>query len=89
MVVQDHSGSVVELVLDGEQVRLGVHAQVGSLREVVAQEAVGVLVRPALPRGVGVTEVDRCPQGPRGCVNLLWPRDDGLIWPRLRRSIVW
>src|SRR4051794_8327895 len=33
-------------------------AQVGALREVLAQQPVGVLVRPALPRAVRVAEVD-------------------------------
>src|SRR4051812_17376169 len=40
-----------------EVVRI-VPAQVGALREVLPQEPVGVLVRPALPRGVRVAEVD-------------------------------
>ena len=35
-----------------------VRAQVGPLREVLAQQPVGVLVRPALPRAVRVAEVD-------------------------------
>jgi len=36
-----------------------VRAQVGALREVLAQQPVGVLVRAALPRAVRVAEVDR------------------------------
>ena len=32
-------------------------AQVGALGEVLAQQSVGVLVRPALPRAVGITEI--------------------------------
>ena len=35
--------------------------KIGALREVLAQEPVGVLIRPALPRAVRVTEVDREP----------------------------
>src|SRR5262249_9527720 len=46
---------------DGVKVHPVVPVQVGALREVLAQESVGVLVRSALPRAVRVTEVDRQP----------------------------
>jgi len=52
-------GAVVEFVLNREQVLRGVNAQVGALGEVVAQQAVCILVRAALPGRVGVAEVDR------------------------------
>ena len=41
--------SVVEFVLDREQVVRAVNGEVGSLLEVLAEQAVGVLVRAALP----------------------------------------
>ena len=53
------AGSVVELCRDAVEVEVGVEAEVGALGEVLAQEAVGVLVAGALPRGVRVTEEDR------------------------------
>ena len=48
-VVEDDSVSVVEFVLDREQVVRAVKGEVGSLLEVLAEQAVGVLVRAALP----------------------------------------
>src|SRR3954470_20007081 len=50
--------SAVEGGGHGREVLRAVPAQVGALREVLPQEPVGVLVRPALPRGVRVAEVD-------------------------------
>src|SRR4051794_35034861 len=35
-----------------------VQAQVGAFREILAQQPIGVLVRPTLPRAVRITEVD-------------------------------
>ncbi len=55
---QAFAGSVVELVGDGVEVGFGYEAEVGALGEVLAQQAVGVLARPALPGGVRVAEVD-------------------------------
>ena len=34
------------------------HRQVGALRKVLSQQAVGVLVRAALPRALRITEID-------------------------------
>lgn len=42
-------GAMVDLVLDGAQVLWGMDPEVGAFREVLAHEAVGVLVRAALP----------------------------------------
>src|SRR5829696_1824534 len=39
-----------------------VHAEVSALREVLAQQPVGVLVRPTLPGAVGIAEIDRLAQ---------------------------
>src|SRR3954469_13134133 len=50
--------SAVEGGGHGREVLRAVPAQVGALREVLPQEPVGALVRPALPRGMRVTEVD-------------------------------
>jgi hypothetical protein len=58
-MVEDEPGSIVQLVFNREQVDWGVRAEVGALREVVAQQPVHVLVRAALPGRVRVAEVDR------------------------------
>jgi hypothetical protein len=50
--------AVVEFVGDGVELRLADGAEVGALREVLAQQAVGVLVGAALPRGMGIAEED-------------------------------
>src|SRR4051794_10519437 len=53
------AGSTVQGVSDGLEL-LGVPAgQVGALREVLAQQAVGVLVRAALPGAVRISEEHR------------------------------
>ncbi len=52
------AGSVVEACGDAGEVPGAQDRQVGALRHVLAQEAVRVLVRTALPGTVGVTEVD-------------------------------
>ena len=52
------SGAVVEFGGDRVQFGLRMHGQVGALREVLAQKAVGVLIRPALPGLVRVAEED-------------------------------
>ena len=50
------SGASVEASLDGEEVVCGVDGQVGALGKVLAEQPVGVLVRPTLPWRVGVAE---------------------------------
>lgn len=56
-MVRGLAGPVVEFRGDCVEVFLGVSGQVGSLGEVLAQQAVGVLVGAALPGAVGVAEV--------------------------------
>jgi very-short-patch-repair endonuclease len=56
--VEGLSRPVVELAGDGVEVGFGVHGEVGAFGHPLAQEAVGVLVRAALPGGVRVAEVD-------------------------------
>src|ERR1700675_2819885 len=50
--------AIVEQARDMVEIVLGMDAQVGSFRQVLADEAVGVLVAAALPGAVGVREVD-------------------------------
>ena len=57
-VIQGLSGSVVEFAGDGIEMLLGVHGEVRAFREVLAQETVSVLIGAALPRAVGISEVD-------------------------------
>lgn len=57
-VVEGSSGAGVELQGDGVELVLGEGGQVGALGEVLSQQAVGVLVRAALPGAVRVAEVD-------------------------------
>src|SRR5215212_7534152 len=52
------AGPGVERRGHGREVVRAVEAQVGAFREVLPQQTVGVLVRAALPRAVGVAEVD-------------------------------
>src|SRR3954466_10600800 len=56
---QGLSRPAVEGRSHGCQVLGAVHAEVGALWKVLAQQPVGVLVRAALPRTVGIAEVDR------------------------------
>jgi hypothetical protein len=51
-------GAVVEVVGDGLELGGGMDGQVGALGEVLAEQAVDVLVAAALPGGMGVGEVD-------------------------------
>jgi transposase len=51
--------SRVELEGDGIEIRLGVRREVGAGREVLPQELIGILIRPALPRTLGIAKVDR------------------------------
>src|SRR5208337_2666776 len=57
-VAEAFSGPVVEFGGDLVQLGFAVHGQVAALREVLAQQAVGVLVAAALPRLVRVAEED-------------------------------
>src|ERR1022692_1696191 len=50
--------SFVELTGYFVQMGLRVYRQVGSLRKVLSQQAIGVLVRPALSRALRITEVN-------------------------------
>src|SRR4051812_37867398 len=56
---QGLSRPAVEGDRHGCKVLGAVHAEVGALWKVLAQQPVGVLVRAALPRTVGIAEVDR------------------------------
>src|SRR3954462_7289210 len=56
---QGLSRPAVEGDRHGGQVLGAVHAEVGALWKVLPQQPVGVLVRAALPRTVGIAEVDR------------------------------
>src|SRR5438034_6548036 len=48
----------VELPRHFVQIGLRVHRQVGALRKVLSQQAIGVLIRPALPRALRIAEVN-------------------------------
>jgi transposase len=48
----------VELERDSIEIVLAVYGQIRALREVLAQQAVGVFIAPSLPRTLGVAEVD-------------------------------
>ncbi len=37
---------------------LRMHRQVGALRKVLSQQAIGILVRPALPRALRIAKID-------------------------------
>src|SRR5215211_4211020 len=56
---QGLSRPAVEGDRHGRKVLSVVHAEVGALREGLAQQPVGVLVRATLPGAVGIAEVDR------------------------------
>ncbi len=57
--VEGFARSRVELEGDGIEIRLGVRREVGAGREVLPQEPIGILIRPALPRTLGIAKVDR------------------------------
>src|SRR5829696_9333909 len=61
LVAEGLAGAAVERGRDGVELGRGVLAEVGASREVLAQQAVGVLVGAALPRAVRVAEVDGQP----------------------------
>ncbi len=52
------AGSVVELVGDGVELCVGHEPEVGAVGEVLPEQAVGVLVRAALPGRVRIAEED-------------------------------
>jgi hypothetical protein len=55
---QRFSGTLIEAQRDLVQVELTVTGQVGFLRQVLAQQPIGVFVAAALPRTLRITEVD-------------------------------
>ena len=56
--MQGLTWSFVELTSHFVQMGLRVHRQIGALREVLSQQAVGVLIRPPLPRALRIAEVN-------------------------------
>jgi hypothetical protein len=56
--VEYFAGSVVEAFGDFVEVVLCVSTEVGSLGQILAYEAIGIFVAAALPRAVGIAEVD-------------------------------
>jgi hypothetical protein len=90
--VEALAGAVVEFVGDGVELRLADGGEVGALGEVWAQQAVGVLVGTALPRGVRIAEedldagvdVDLLPVALKGAKTLI--RRAAPAWPALRGS---
>ena len=48
----------VELTSHFVQIGLRVHRQVSALRKVLPEQAIGVLVRPALPRALRIAKID-------------------------------
>jgi len=60
-VAEAGAGSVVELVGDGSEVAVAELVEVGALGEVLAQQAIRVLVRASLPWRVRIGEVDPDP----------------------------
>src|SRR5437879_734088 len=55
--LQGLTWSFVELTSHFVQIGLRVHRQVGALWKVLSQQAIGVLVRPALPRALRITKI--------------------------------
>src|SRR5438105_10510570 len=55
--LQGLAWSFVELTSHFVQISLRVHRQVGALWKVLSQQAIGVLVRPALPRALRITKM--------------------------------
>src|SRR6267142_1619705 len=55
--LQGLTWSFVELTSHFVQISLRVHRQVGALWKVLSQQAIGVLVRPALPRALRITKI--------------------------------
>src|SRR5712691_6328844 len=55
--LQGLTWSFVELTSHFVQIGLRVQRQVGALRKVLSQQAIGVLVRPALPRALRIAKI--------------------------------
>src|SRR5882757_7276053 len=55
--LQGLAWSLVELTSHFVQIGLRIHRQVGALREVLSQQAIGVLVRPALPWALRIAKI--------------------------------
>src|SRR6266576_852305 len=55
--LQGLTWSFIELTSHFVQIGLRVHRQVGALRKVLSQQAIGVLVRPALPRALRIAKI--------------------------------
>ncbi len=66
----------IEPMRDGVQLALGVHRQIRALRQVLAQQAVGIFVGPALPGAVRISkeDLDRKAMGYRLCSAISFPR---------------
>src|ERR1700753_1374280 len=56
--LQGLTWSFVELTSHFVQMGLRMHRQVGALRKVLSQQAIGVLVRSALPRALRIAKID-------------------------------
>jgi hypothetical protein len=56
--VEDFARSVVESFGDDVEIILAVPAEVGSLGQILADEAICIFVAAALPRAVGIAEPD-------------------------------
>src|SRR5271156_2371572 len=56
--LQGLTWSFVELTSHFVQMGLRMHRQVGALRKVLSQQAIGVLVRPALPWALRIAKID-------------------------------
>ena len=56
--LQGLTWSFVELTGHFVQIGLRMHRQVGALRKVLSQQAIAVLVRPALPRALRIAKTD-------------------------------
>src|ERR1700757_5467962 len=56
--LQGLTWSFVELTSHFVQMGLRMHRQVGALRKVMSQQAIGVLVRSALPRALRIAKID-------------------------------
>src|SRR6266436_6778162 len=56
--LQGLTWSFVQLTSHFVQMGLRMHRQVGAVRKVLSQQAIGVLVRPALPRALRIAKID-------------------------------
>ena len=71
------SGTTVENSRNRSELLGAVPAQVSALGEVLAEQAVGVLIGPALPRAMRVTEVDRQAYAEPGSGRPTWDTYEG------------